>query len=160
MNRFILDADPWRAATFHCDKHVVKMIVEEAQMLSTVHRRFGHEGEGLYRATHRHHPCTVWAGESRDNYLWGARLLEALLEEYTLRYGKQHATGRLLPDLLKPPAGIPDTGLTPFPQAMPEELRGPDPVEAYRGFYEAEKAGFARWSVRGTPWWWADRKVG
>lgn len=38
MNIFVLDLSPTIAATFHCDKHVVKMIVEYAQLLSTAHR--------------------------------------------------------------------------------------------------------------------------
>lgn len=38
MNLFYLSVDPEEAARFHCDKHVVKMIVEYAQLLSTCHR--------------------------------------------------------------------------------------------------------------------------
>lgn len=38
MNIFFLDKDPKICAQYHCDKHVVKMIVELAQLLSTVHR--------------------------------------------------------------------------------------------------------------------------
>ena len=38
MNIFILDKDPMKAAMMLCDRHVPKMIVESAQMLSTVHR--------------------------------------------------------------------------------------------------------------------------
>lgn len=38
MNIFYLDEDPVKAAQYMCDKHVVKMIVESAQILSTAHR--------------------------------------------------------------------------------------------------------------------------
>ena len=38
MNIFYLDRDPVIAAQMMCDKHVVKMILESAQMLSTAHR--------------------------------------------------------------------------------------------------------------------------
>ena len=38
MNIFVLNKDPVLAAQEQCDKHVVKMIVESAQMLSTAHR--------------------------------------------------------------------------------------------------------------------------
>lgn len=38
MNIFFLAFDPAEAAIFHCDKHVVKMVLESAQMLSTAHR--------------------------------------------------------------------------------------------------------------------------
>lgn len=153
MNRFVLHVEPEQAARFHCDKHVVKMILEEGQMLSTVHRLSGSTDDNLYRATHKHHPCTVWAGQSSENYRWGYRLLVALCDEYTFRYGKQHATSRLLPLLATEPANLPQIGLTPFPQAMPDPYKGSDPIEAYRRFYRAEKARFARWSKRETPAW-------
>lgn len=155
MNRFMLDRNPRVAAQMHCDKHVVKMIVEEAQMLSTVHRVHGYEGEDLYRAAYRHHPCTVWAGESTWNYLWAYRLLVNLCDEYTHRYGRVHATARLLSPLAAPPSGVPVGFITEVPQAMPDHLRGKDPVEAYRRFYVEDKARFARWTARPAPEWWS-----
>ena len=38
MNLFYLDTRPEKCATLHCDKHVVKMIIEYAQLMSTAHR--------------------------------------------------------------------------------------------------------------------------
>ena len=38
MNIFYLHKDPQQCARLHCDKHVVKMIIEYAQLLSTTHR--------------------------------------------------------------------------------------------------------------------------
>ena len=38
MNIFYLDNHTHRCAKQHCDKHVVKMIIEYAQLLSTAHR--------------------------------------------------------------------------------------------------------------------------
>ena len=38
MNVFALHQHPIAAAKMHCDKHVVKMILETAQLLSTAHR--------------------------------------------------------------------------------------------------------------------------
>ena len=38
MNIFVLAQDPAAAARYHCDKHIVKMVVEMGQMLSTSHR--------------------------------------------------------------------------------------------------------------------------
>ena len=43
MNIFILDRDPKVCAQYHCDKHVVKMILETAQMICTVLNEVGHE---------------------------------------------------------------------------------------------------------------------
>lgn len=38
MNIFFLADDPDEAALLHCNEHVVKMVLESAQMLSTAHR--------------------------------------------------------------------------------------------------------------------------
>jgi len=38
MNIFYLHKDPDICASYHCDKHVLKMIIEYAQLLSTAHR--------------------------------------------------------------------------------------------------------------------------
>ena len=56
MNIFYLDTDPVLAAQMQCDKHVVKMILESAQMLCTAHRVLDGEGKGadamgLYKTT-------------------------------------------------------------------------------------------------------------
>lgn len=153
MNRFILDEEPFRSVQYHCDKHVVKMILEEAQMLSTVHHRYNSPVEGLYKPTHKHHPCTVWAGDTVDNYLYAHDMFMALCGEYTYRYGKIHATSRLMLPLATPPKGIPNGGLTPFPQAMPDEFKQVDAVEAYRGYYRGAKAAICKWTRRGVPDW-------
>jgi len=87
MNIFILDEDPSAAAKMHCDKHVVKMILETAQMLSTAHRLV--DGDeyadrvGLYKAAYPNHPCTVWVREYAGAYLWSYYLLKNLSQEYT-----------------------------------------------------------------------------
>ena len=38
MNVFYLDKNTWEWAKMHCDKHIVKMIIEYAQLMSTAHR--------------------------------------------------------------------------------------------------------------------------
>ena len=38
MNIFILDEDPKKAAEYHCDKHVVKMILESIFIIETFKR--------------------------------------------------------------------------------------------------------------------------
>jgi hypothetical protein len=174
MNRFILDKDPITAAQQHCDKHVVKMILEEAQMLSTAHRiidgievagksktgrnvkRWKLEDErdnSLYQATHVNHPCTQWSMQTNNNYKWSVGLLEALLNEYTYRYGKKHKCGELFDMLTILPRNIPFGPLTEFPQAMPDECKRADPVDGYRDYYINHKARFAKWTNRLTPDW-------
>jgi len=152
MNIFILDTNLEKCARYHCDQHVVKMILESAQMLCTVLNENGIKSP--YRTTHVHHPCTLWAGESLSNWLWLRGLAKALNKEYKYRYNhtQNHKSYDIAASLPLPP--IPDKGLTEFAQAMPEQFRVKgDPVSAYRKFYIGEKLEFATWSRRRKPRW-------
>ena len=151
MNVFVLHRDPTIAAQMACDKHVIKMIVETAQMLSAVLVANGHKAP--YKLTHQHHPCTIWAGKTAHNYAWLWHHGRALCEEYTYRYGKLHATFPYFKGVLRDMPELPRTGLTPFALAMPDEFRDPDPVIAYRKFYIGAKAHFATWKQRSEPLW-------
>jgi hypothetical protein len=181
MNIFILDENPKQAAVLQCDKHVVKMIVESAQMLSTAHRMldgtlekrpsksgrtmvkyYKHGNENLenvlYKAVHHHHPCTVWTVESKANYMWHYNHFLALCDEYRYRYGKIHKTDSLLRYvLMTPPLNIPDIGLTPFKLAMgaaPDCINESDPVGSYRAFYQTKQERFTMaWTRRQVPEW-------
>lgn len=158
MNIFYLDRDPNIAAQMMCDKHVVKMILESAQMLSTAHRvldgDYRADRGGFYKMAHKNHPSTIWVRASSENYRWLWKHFDALLKEYTHRYGKHHATERLRNILFMPPLnivhGVP---FTDPPQCMPEICKGEDTVLAYQNYYIIEKSGFARWTKRETPAW-------
>jgi hypothetical protein len=138
MNIFVLDKDPVQAAKWHCDAHVIKMILETAQMLSTVHQRYV-RNENFYRPTHRSHPCTLWAGKTAENYHWLWTLGIALTQEYQIRYGKTHKTKEMLLRLKAPPGFLQSGELTDFALCMPDKYKTNDPVESYRLFYKAEK---------------------
>jgi hypothetical protein len=154
MQIFVLDKDPVKAAKMLCDKHVVKMSVESAQILSTVHHLFDSKHKHLvYKKTHEKHPCVVWASASKQNYLWLLKHLHALLEEYNYRYEKTHGTTKVKEILESIPEGIPDIGLTAFAQALPQEYKQKDAVKAYREFYKKEKSHFAKWTKRKKPEW-------
>lgn len=180
MNIFVLDADPVKAAQLQCDKHVVKMIVESAQMLSTAHRMIDgkmvrvpsksgktkvkawllgdYRDEKLYKAVHMNHPCTVWTMKSSANYEWHYAHFVALCEEYTYRYGKVHATDKLLRDKLSVlPNRVPVGERTQFALAMksnPECMFPNDPVKSYRMFYQTKQARFKMaWTKREVPEW-------
>lgn len=141
MNVFMLAHDPREAALQQCDKHVVKMVLETAQILSAVCDRHGIVEEGGYRVTHRHHPCTVWAGDSQTNFRWLVAHGRALASEYTRRYGKTHKSLRVIDLYAGHAEAIPDHGWTEPPQAMPEECRvDADVVAAYRRYYTEHKA--------------------
>lgn len=152
MNIFILDINPVLAAQYQCDKHVVKMVLESAQILSTING-------GPYKPTHANHPCVAWARENSGNYAWLALHAIALCHEYTTRYGKRHKCEDIIADLLCIPFSIPREYRTPFIQCMPEQYRGDDAVKAYRRYYVSEKAKFARWTNRNIPQWFIDMSI-
>jgi len=145
MNIFVLSVDPHTAAIFHCDKHVVKMPLETAQMLSTI-------CGGPYKPTHAKHPCTVWAAASTENYRWLVQLGIALSKEYTYRYRKTHKCEAIIESLREPPASVPVGARTPFAQAMPEECRHYDPVLAYQQYYALHKQHIGTWKLRVRPY--------
>jgi len=185
MNIFILDQDAVKAAQMQCNIHVVKMCCESSQMLSTVHRMLDgvqqrapsksgktmskhwvlpdSRDSVLYKAVHMAHPCTVWTALSHSNYMWHYAHFVALCDEYTHRYGKVHASDRLLREKLKAlPCNIPVAPLTQFPLAMgsnPECMYPNDPVRSYREFYQTKQDRFKMvWTKREVPDWFQFHK--
>lgn len=201
MNIFYLSKDPELAAQYHCDKHVVKMIIEYAQLLSTAHRlvdgtprriqvgdkqktihllkneryRVTHTwvekmvgdelirrkkfrveySTGLYAVTHANHPCAVWARSSSAHYEWLLSLFVHLCSEYTHRYGKTHATSRLIEQLSLVPKKLKNDEWEQPPLAMPDEFKHElKPVKSYRLLYRGPKSRFAVWKKRDKPFWY------
>ena len=181
MNIFFLDTDPKIAAQQHCDKHVVKMIIEYAQLLSTAHRLLDgaqyvqpnqynrqmkrwkledYREPILYKASHINHPSAIWTRQCGDNYQWLWKLFKHLCEEYRHRYGgeenKEHKTSLLLAPLSFRPQNIDMySPWTEPPQAMPDDVKVPgDSITAYRNYYKVHKARFAKWTNRETPNWY------
>lgn len=157
MNLFILDLCPEKAAKYHCDKHVVKMILEVAQMLSTAHWIYDDKpNEKLYKKTHINHPCTKWIRENDKNYLFAYEIFINLCKEYTNRYNKIHLTEKKLKEILSNiPNNIPIMEkMTTFPQAMPDECKKNNAVDAYRKYYMKEKRDIAKWKYTEIPYWY------
>ena len=156
MNIFVLDQDPRKAAQYHTDKHVIKMILESAQLMAGAIHECGYNDDApprnLYRPTHLNHPCALWARQSISNWLWLRRLMINLNSEYVHRYNNGNHASFILAKQWPNPM-LHDEGLTPFTQAMPEEYRNPDPVAAYRAYYLGAKVQGATWKVRGAPTW-------
>lgn len=163
MNIFVLDYDPQTAAEYMCDKHVPKMIVETFQMMGSAVRRHGgqdHEmpltnnGKPLIGG-YRHHPCTVWCGDNRSNFYWLGLHGLGICNEFINRFGKTHSCHSKIDHLLDMCDKLPSGNMTPFAQAMPDEYRDSNAVSAYRKYYKAEKATFAKWEKgRLAPDWW------
>ena len=142
MNIFLLHFNPKIAAEYHCDKHVVKMILETAQLLYTCHWVICPDGlpENAYKKCHMNHPCGIWVRESLANYTWLCELGKYLCEEYTFRYGKIHKTqAHLLWLMENPPLCLEDKGVTTIRLAMPDKFKCANPVQAYRNFYIGSK---------------------
>ena len=151
MNIFVLDEDIETCARYHCDKHVVKMILESAQMLCTVNSKLGLNTP--YKPVHPKHPCTLWAGTSLSNWKWLKELSYHLNNEYVRRYNKPyHKSWKVIESLEIP--NIEDIGLTRFAQAMPPMYKQEDSVNAYREYYRGEKREFATWKNTEIPSWW------
>jgi len=175
MNIFMLDEKPKLSAQYHNDKHVVKMIVEYAQLLSTAHRVLDgtsqkvnyvtktgkprtktvyvlDDNDGIYEAAHVNHPSAVWVRESENNYLWLHEMSVYLCREYSVRYDKIHKSQSVIAKLSNLPKNIVSAGKTKLPLAMPEEYHQENPVEAYRAFYRDGKSHIANWKTV-VPWW-------
>jgi hypothetical protein len=151
MNIFVLDPDPVQAAIYHCDKHVVKMVLESAQMLCT-NLNLLHISTP-YLSVHKNHPCTIWARETRENFIWLCELGLSLGMEYTHRYGKTHSSEKVIEHCYSLRHHIPQGRLTKFAQAMPDVYKCTDSVQAYRNYYMGDKKDFAIWSKREVPEW-------
>ena len=154
MNIFFLDWDVEKNAQYHCDKHVVKMILETAQLLCGVHHMTDQVNEQVpYKLSHKNHPCAIWARESLTNYLYLGELGLELSREYTHRYGKKHKSQEIIEWCLMNKPHIQDIGFTTPPKAMPEEYKTEDVIESYRKYYLGAKKTFLSWKERQIPEW-------
>lgn len=177
MNIFVLDEDPFLAAQYMCNKHVVKMIVESCQLMSTAHHvcdgqlitRTAKNGRTfktyekdsqkteLLRCTMINHPCTIWTRSSNLAYHWLWYHTYELLQQYNDRYNKIHKYSKLVKGCLaKTPSNIPVCKRPPFAQAMPDSYKDNDAIKAYRNYYIFEKSRFAKWPDGKTPKWYLD----
>ena len=181
MNIFYLHEDPIQNAKWHIDKHIVKMPIEYAQLMSTAHRlldgemyigktaigrnikrwRLHDEREDiLYKASHINHPSAIWVRESIENYFQMYKLYMAVLAEFTNRYGKVHGSSKPSIALIRPPSNIPMVKGTQLPQCMPEICKVKNnPILAYRNYYIVEKNSFASWKNREIPEWFQTKDI-
>lgn len=179
MNVFYLDPDPKKCAEMHCDKHVVKMIIEYAQLLSTAHRvldgteYYDKTANGrnikrwflpddrelnLYKASHVNHPSNIWVRQSVQHYNWLYQLWYQLCKEYTHRYEKEHLTFTKLKNILgMNPNKLNNAGFVQPTPAMPDYCKKGTSLESYRFYYIEEKKRFAKWTNRKTPTWFTQR---
>ena len=158
MNIFVLDLDPKKCAQYHANKHVIKMILESAQLLCGVHWVLG--GEAPYKLSHKNHPCSIWVRECVENYVWLCDLGLELCKEYTYRYGKRHKSQDVIEwCLVNQPNLIENGDITKFALAMPDEYKVMDVVESYRNYYMGAKKDLCEWKNRPAPEWFLNHEV-
>lgn len=158
MNIFVTDTDPVICASHHCDRHEAKMILESAQMLCAVWHRYGETFPGIYKETHKNHPCTRWAGDNTANYYWLVDLYQALNSQRVNRGKANHKSyTTLYPHVLSAPAGMPWAPVTTeFAQAMPDKYKNESAVVAYRRYLLAKRD---EWRTRGLDFTFKDREI-
>ena len=180
INIFYLHNNTIECAKLHTDKHVVKMILEYAQLLSTAHRYLDgtpivirratnnrkqtryilpNDFDGvLYSSTHINHPSAIWVRKSKENYIWLSNMLLALCGEYTYRYGKTHKVERdgLCFVLLKNiPKNIGNEGWSEPTPAMPDTYKvNSNSIKSYINYYVGAKQHLASWKKREKPDWY------
>lgn len=159
MNIFVTDQDADQSAKALCDMHLVKMVVETGQILSTAILHHAPDTEGLYKPTHKNHPCVVWTRTCRRSFAWLLDHGLSLAEEYERRFGREHKTHALLKQMMSMWQAIPLAGqeMPPFVYCGPVEHAGPDVPRAYRAYLSAKYLAWgpkkARWTGTSPPAW-------
>ena len=160
MNLFFLDIDPKKCAQYHCNKHVVKMLLEIVQMLYTAHiiLKTIDLPQDHYKIAHPNHPTAVWIRTCKANYTYASQVGMFLAEEYTFRYNRVHSCEKHIIWLNNNLPKINEGFMTPIPLAMPEDSKRNNPVKSYREYYMLHKTHFAKWTKRESPWWYTSLK--
>lgn len=151
----------------HTDKHVVKMILESCQLLSTVARE-KYKIDAGYKSGWKNHPCTAWVAKRDANFWWLFQLAMWLCDEYTFRYGKHHKSEETLKDLsslFNIIAGRlfvrePSRMLSMPYLAMPDDCKTNDPVQSYRNYYLKYKQHLLTYTRREIPFWIKEAGLG
>ena len=175
MNIFYLSHNPTECAQMHVDKHIIKMVLEQNQILSTAHRILdGKEymdasnrsrkikrwrlkpelDQLLYKATHMNHPSAIWARQSTENYMWLHAMTVELCKEFTHRYGKIHKSewSGVVAALANTPVNIPIGPFTEPTPAMPDIHIVPgDSIQSYKNYYNFAKQHLHSWKNRPVP---------
>ena len=157
MNIFYLHPDPLICSRYHCDKHVVKMILESCQLLSTAHHVIDgslNVADGIYKKTHHNHPCAIWVRETHQNYIWLYNLMRCLHAEWHWRWqhNKPHKSEPVMIQLRNLPMFIPRNTFTMPPRCMPEEYKDSCVIKSYQNYYLGAKKSMLYWKNRDVPY--------
>jgi len=156
MNIFFLDLDPEECAKMHVNSHAVKMILETCQLLCSAHHLTDSSYKPMYKLTHKNHPSSIWTRTSLSNYKWLCSLGKELCKEYTYRYNKTHKCEPYIDELTVNLPPIEDIGFTEPLQAMPDEYKEKESINAYRNYYFYGKKHLHKWKNRPIPQWFEE----
>ena len=168
MNLFLLHINPAICAKWHCDKHVIKMLLELVQMLYTAHHLCDSDlpGDAYRKISNHNHPMCIWVRTNKLNYQFTCDLALCLAQEYTIRYNKVHSCEKhamwlnenipKFKEVIHKKETIlcysPLMGeLSPIPLSMPDQFKGTDPFKSYQAYYKTKK--FAKWKNTKSPIW-------
>jgi hypothetical protein len=154
LNIFVVDPDTTKSAQALDDLRLNKMIIETGQLLSTAMRAQGYQGNDIYKSTHINHPCAIWARTSSENYKWLLLYMSDCVEEWQVRFNKNHNSYRIFNDLCGGPKLMPQGPLTPFANCTPYKDMGT--FDAYKltliDKWAKDKRP-PRWTNRNKPTW-------
>jgi hypothetical protein len=164
MNIFAIDQNPEIAARHLVDRHVGKLVLESNQILTNcfsdnqlARSDCPRTQVGTIRKhSYPHHPCCKWVQESKSNMRWLISHALELDRERMARFNKNKEHFSLA--FIKwcainiNDSRVPEGGLTPFCQAMPEEFKNKDAIIAYRNYYKFGKVHLHKWT-RNKPNW-------
>lgn len=159
MQIFLTNTDPSLAALDLDDRRLVKACLETAQLLSTALYRRNISNLRVYRPAEEHHPCSVWAAASRNNFRWLYHYGKALCAEYTFRFVRKHGSSVIMDNCWEifnnRKEVFPVEGLTPWCNLTPYKDTTWDVEECYRLYLINHKWGpLTVWSKRSKPDWY------
>lgn len=176
MNIFFLSLCYIKCANYHVDAHVVKMITEYAQLLSTAWHILDcdqaetlcNEGK-IFKKSHIKHPSAIWIREHVNNYNYVVNLGLELCNVWRYRYNhpkdvkhgseikleflKKYIPPSINKRVIKKTVNNPLCFTLPVPQAMPEECKYKPKkkhflccIKAYRKYYLNNKIHLLKWT--------------
>ena len=160
MNIFLLHPNARICARLHCDKHVIKMILEHTQLMYTAVHVLAPDLIPMveeinqltaYKKTHQNHPCAKWVRESRHNFMWILLMTGWLISEKEYRWGGDHKCRKHLQGLFWASRRImfPREERTKWAIANP--YKHMKPIESYRHYYNEDKKHILKWTKRDIP---------
>ncbi len=162
VNFFYLDKNPLICAKYYCDKHVVKIPIEIAQILSKIHHilKTKVDFQMIYansKVVKESLGPYIWSISSLENYIWTCELGLALIFEYKYRFDKTtHKTEQVLQYLLDNPPPIKSQGITPFIMTNKYDMFqyiSSNPITNARYNYCEMKCANDKWTKRTKPKW-------